>query len=519
LRLSIISREQLLEQFKSNNALLQNSLAYFGLFSSRLSTSDGPLGAAVSALAAAVLRFTLDTSLVSAQEVHDRLDALAGQPKPWSDAAQVQGLLGHGRLLHDLLPAIDGILRALYAIPQPQDLAALRTLVLTQQSASRTTANQFRLLLYVTSLVLVGLLLDLGLRLRARARALQRRAALEHVIAGISMRFINTPSEEFDVGFEQALAEMAECVGADRAYLLLTGPSSRIYTWSRTGKKFAPGWPESAPALVAQFNRDAKGIVHVREVSELPPGESRNALAAAGLHGWACVVRANGDGSSILLGFDAVGHPCRITHFGERGLLGMALDAVANSINRQAFERERARLEARLQQAHQLETVGALASGIAHNFNNIVGAILGYTELADEQNVDRELSGLLREIHRAGQRARELVDDILAFARRRNPHRRPVSIDVLIAEATSLLRASLPATVEVVVRGRPAPAIVFGAPTQLQQVILNLCNNAAQAMDYTGRVEIEAATVRLSINRPGPSATEILGRVAMSGLR
>jgi signal transduction histidine kinase len=504
---AVSQQEKLLEQFKSNNALLQNSLAYFGLLSSRLDVSDprGPLNSAVSTLAAAMLRLTLDTSLVAAQEVQNRLDELARQPVPSSDAAEIHALLGHGRLLHDLLPATDGILKAMDAVPQKEDLATLRTTVLARESASRATANHFRLLLYITSLLLVALLLDLGLRLRARAWALRRRAAFEHVIAGISMRFINTPLQDLDAGIELALADMAECVGADRAYLLLSGPSTRSYTWCRRGMKFGPGWPETAPALVAQFSPAVDGIVHAPEVNRLPPGEGRNALAAAGLQGWACVVRANGDGTDILLGFDAVGRPCRITRCGELGLLRMALDAVTNAINRQTFERERARLETRLQQARHLETVGVLASGIAHNFNNIVGAILGYTEMADEQGTsDRNSGRILEDIRGAAERARELVDNILAFARRRDAQHRPVSMHDLVAEATSLLRASLPATVEVAVRGTSEPATVSGTPTQLQQVILNLCNNAAQAMGYLGRIEIETATVVIDLRSVRP---------------
>jgi DAHL domain len=186
-------QEELTEQFKSNNALLQNSLAYFQRLSARLSASDGsgPLAPAVSALAAGVLQLTLDTSPAAAREVADRLNGLAAQPFPPSDAESVHALLGHGRLLHDLLPITDNVLRALLAAPSKQELRALRTMVLTRQAASRATARGFRLSLYAASLLLLGLLVHLGLRLRARAITLQRRAAFEHVIAGISTRLID----------------------------------------------------------------------------------------------------------------------------------------------------------------------------------------------------------------------------------------------------------------------------------------------------------------------------------------
>jgi CheY-like chemotaxis protein len=139
-----------------------------------------------------------------------------------------------------------------------------------------------------------------------------------------------------------------------------------------------------------------------------------------------------------------------------------------------------------------METVGALASGIAHNFNNIVGAILGYTEMAEVQLApDSQPAHNLGEIRRAGERARDLVDQILAFGRRSDVQRRPISMKGLVAETSSLLHASLPSQIELIIRELPDATVISGQPGQLQQVILNLCNNAAQATDQIGRVEIE----------------------------
>ena len=139
-----------------------------------------------------------------------------------------------------------------------------------------------------------------------------------------------------------------------------------------------------------------------------------------------------------------------------------------------------------------METVGALASGIAHNFNNIVGAILGHTEMAEVQLAsDSRPARNLKENRRAGERARDLVDQILAFGRRRDAQRRPVSMKGLIAETSSLLLVSLPSPIELAIGEVPDTAVISGQPAQLQQVILNLCHNAAHAMDQGGRVEIE----------------------------
>ena len=485
LAMAVVQQEHFVEQFKSDNALLQNSLAYFALFSSDWGGTAAPL---VSSLAAAMLRLTLDTSMVTAREVQDRLDELARQPFPPSDADSAQALLAHGRVLHDLLPATDGVLKALFTVPQTRDQEALRARIVMQQGASRATARQFRMLLYVAALVLVGVLAYLGLRLQARSRALRRRAAFEHVLSGVSMSFITRRVQDLDVAIEQALGDMAQCVGAQRAYFLLASSSARIYTWRSPSVAFAPGWPDQAFSLADRFEPTPDGIVHVPRATRKPSGMGRDALGAVDLQGWACVCRLGLDGSRMLLGFDFVTHPCRITRTGELGLLRMALDAIGNAILRRSFEQERGRLELRLQQARRLETVGTLASGIAHNFNNIIGAILGYTEMAGEL---REPFSSLAEIRRAAERAQELVDQVLTFARRRDAHRNLLSMQALTAETASLLRASLPATVELVVRENSDDLTVSGVHTQLQQVILNLCNNAAQAMSSIGRIELE----------------------------
>jgi len=177
----------------------------------------------------------------------------------------------------------------------------------------------------------------------------------------------------------------------------------------------------------------------------------------------------------------------------------MALDAIGNAIARANLEQERARLERSLQQARRMETVGALASGVAHNFNNIVGAILGHAEIAEAHLASEGPSARnLEEIRRAGERARDLVDQMLAFGRRRDVRRQPVSMKGLVAETGSLLQVSLPSRVELVIGEVPDAAVISGQPAQLQQVLLNLCNNAAQAIDGVGRVEIETGVHRIT---------------------
>jgi signal transduction histidine kinase/CheY-like chemotaxis protein len=464
----------------------------------------------VSGLAVAMLHLTLDTGIASVAAVRNRLDDLARRIPPADGISPAVAVLAHGRLLFQLLPATDHLLRVFDELPRMRSQEAVRTSLLTRERELRTTARQSRSLLYLISLLLLGLLVHVGVLLRARARALRRRAAFEHVLSAISMRFVTAHGPDLEPVVEQALAEMAACLGADRAYFVALGGVKQTITWHQPGTAFPPGWPDDALALLRQHRYPAfDRVVHVPNTARLPSDAAKDALAAVGLTGWACVTSRTTDGAEMLLGFDAVAHPCRIMPRGELGLLRMALDTITNALGRQKLEQERKRLETRLEQARRLETVGTLASGIAHNFNNIIGAILGYVEYADEQS---GTSHILDEIRKAGERARELVEQILNFARRRDGQRRIVNVAGVVEDAMSLLRASLPTNVELAASDVPNPVMVRGVTAHLQQVILNLCNNAAQAMDHAGRIELGIATADVPKPRIMSHGTLAVGR-------
>ena len=158
-------QEALTERFKTGNALLQNSLSYFGLLSTNpvYGGQDLRLAPATGALAAAILHLTRDASPESAQAVQERLDQLAAQaPSTGADAQATEVLLAHARLLKSLLPQVDGTLALLLATPSKPALDALRELFANRRAAIETTARRFRLLLYATSLLLLLALVDLS---------------------------------------------------------------------------------------------------------------------------------------------------------------------------------------------------------------------------------------------------------------------------------------------------------------------------------------------------------------------
>ena len=166
---------------------------------------------------------------------------------------------------------------------------------------------------------------------------------------------------------------------------------------------------------------------------------------------------------------------------------------------RQKAEQEKGQLELQLRQAQKMEAIGTLAGGIAHDFNNILSAILGYTELAymDSQDEGKEKAELL-EVLNAANRAKDLVKQILAFSRRSEEEKRPLKIQHIIKEVLKLLRASIPTTVEIRHNIDMTCGPVQADPTQIHQLLMNLCTNAVQVLENEGMLEISLDEITLN---------------------
>ncbi|MDJ0782332.1 MAG: response regulator [Desulfosarcinaceae bacterium] len=159
---------------------------------------------------------------------------------------------------------------------------------------------------------------------------------------------------------------------------------------------------------------------------------------------------------------------------------------VRESAQRRKERETRARLETRLRQTHKMEAMGTLAGGIAHDFNNILSAIFGYAELAQSALLpDDPSQPFILEVIKAGERARELVRQILAFSRQTELEVKPVQLAAVVEDTLRLMRASLPTTIEIH-QALETKALILGDPSQIHQVLMNLCTNAGHAMQAQG---------------------------------
>jgi PAS domain S-box-containing protein len=180
-----------------------------------------------------------------------------------------------------------------------------------------------------------------------------------------------------------------------------------------------------------------------------------------------------------------------ITYRGKRAVLGNTMDVT-----------ERYRMESLLRQSQKMEAIGTLAGGIAHDFNNILGAIMGYTDMAlMTAEADGRLRRYLEQVYKAGERARDLVNQILAFSRQSDEKPRPLRISPIVKETLKLLRASLPATIQIHQNIESGSDVVLADPTQIHQIMMNLCTNAAHAMkDRKGDLKVALVPVEINLH-------------------
>ncbi len=179
---------------------------------------------------------------------------------------------------------------------------------------------------------------------------------------------------------------------------------------------------------------------------------------------------------------------------------------------RKRAEEARVKLESQLRQAKKMEAIGTLAGGIAHDFNNILSSIIGFTELClDDAPKGSLLRDNLNEIFTGGKRAKELVKQILTFARQADDQASPIQVGAIAKETIKFLRSSIPRTIQIVADIQ-SDALIMGNATQVQQVIMNLFANAADAMEEGGVLKVSLNDVVFSDILQLPAQDMHLGR-------
>ena len=505
----------IVEHFKSRNAVLRNALAAFGLLNAHLqsTTMPAPQAPIVVRLGMAILELTLNTAPDVVGRVDQQIEALS--PTLSGNQSELRSLLRQAVMIRNGLPAMDAALRSLMLLPDEAEVRGLRDAVLSRQAAIQAVAQRSRYVLSGISGVLIILLIRLAFMLRARAQALRRRANFERSIAEMSARLSDPSGAIGDRQISKALAALGDAAGADRVSAVLGPDPAADYRWSRHSDAGDPGWTRDVEALMLRHSGPAAELFYAGEVRNGWSTPDRSILETVGLRGLAAARR--GDSGFLAVGWSR--SPISMAETETAGLT-VALELLIQAHAQIRLAQDHARLEASLRKARRMETLGAFASGIAHNFNNILAAMLGHAEIDELVRHERgEAVPNLEALRAAGQRGQDLVASILAYGRPERARPQLLNARAILVETVMQLKATWPPDVVLHIQDDGTDAPVAGNGTQLQQVMLNVCRNAAQAVAGAGEVWISLDTIDLRVQAALSHGTLPPGRYARFRVR
>ena len=423
-------------------------------------------------------------------------------------AVEVQEIVHPGDLaaLQPLLDASadannDGRLRATIRVIRPDgEMRWLALSILTlfgDQGTARIPTYRLGACFDVTELTLAERRLATQNRV---SRVLAEAASLSEAMQKLVQ--VLCESEDWDIGCIWQVDGEARVL---RCAEIWQRPAAPLEPLAQMSRSIAFGRDEGLPGKV--WARGAPLLVEIGD----DPAHPRWALARrAGLRkAMGFPIMLGGAVTGVIDFLGAWGSSADEKLFDMLAAIGQQLGAF---FERRRVQREREALEAQLRQSQKMDALGQLSGGIAHDFNNLLTAILGNLHLARESKDTGEIADHLAEIEAASARARQLVRQILTFSRSQPDDRSPVFLGPVVREAAELLRASIPAGVQLVTSlAEEAPA-VLADPSQIHQVIVNLGTNAWHAIEGQGgriavdvaRVAVDArAAIVLGLSRPG----------------
>ncbi len=321
--------------------------------------------------------------------------------------------------------------------------------------------------------------------IRQTAEALRYRVAFEGLVARLSARFINLPPERLRGELENALKDVGKITRSDAATLFTVDASlSRFTPLARWQDEQHPcGGAEAIPAADAE---NWLGTLSAGEVYAVPrsPEAGESAAPFADVRWMIDVPMMRGGVLSGVLRM-ASAQEDRTWSETDVSLLKVLAETLGNTLDRQVMEEA-------LRRAQKMEAVGQIAGGIAHDFNNLLGAIMGFsTFIVEDLDPSSSAFSFAQRIQKACERAKYMIQRLLAFSRRSDSERQPVGVADILEESAELLAGTVPTTIRLETVIDAPDAVVFADPVQLTQVFMNLCVNARDAIeDEPGEIRI-----------------------------
>jgi len=351
---------------------------------------------------------------------------------------------------------------------------------------------------------------ELELRVQERTAELEQQTRLLdaeigdlNILHDLSMKYLRGGDTQ---SLLQEVVEAAIAITrADRGNMQLQDPSSgrlKIVVHSGFGADFLQFFDsvgEGEAACGTAMGRMERVIVEDVSKSNIFSEAALNVLLQEGIRAVQCTPLVTRHGRFVGM---MSAHFNRVHAPAERELrvIDILARQASDILERARAEEEQGRLEAQLRQTQKMEAIGTLAGGIAHDLNNVLAAIIGFTEMViDDVSDNADARHKMEQVLKASFRGRDLVRQILAFSRKAEGERKEVSLTSLVKETHVLLRAALPSTITMDLAVTTNDDYVRGDLTQLQQVLMNLATNAAYAMrDDGGLLTIGVSSVTFS---------------------
>ncbi|TWI66909.1 PAS domain S-box-containing protein [Desulfobotulus alkaliphilus] len=328
-------------------------------------------------------------------------------------------------------------------------------------------------------------------------KALHLQSRLQGLLMEIAATYINLPLENLNEAIQISLGDMAIFVEADRSYICTYDFQSQICTntheWCAEGIEPQIHLLQAVPfsAMEDWIEAHTQGaIVHIPDVSALPRGGARDVLEPQDIKSLLAVPMMHRETCLGFIGFDSVRKHHDYSDR-EQKLLTLFAQMLVNIGLRKQADKEQQLLQAQLLQAQKMESVGRLAGGVAHDFNNMLSVILGHSELAlDDLSPESPVHNDLLQIRQAAHRSADLTRQLLAFARKQTAIPRILDLNKTISGMLKMLHRLIGEDIQLHWLPEEGLWPVMMDPGQIDQILANLCVNARDAIDGTGEITI-----------------------------
>ncbi|PBB54787.1 MULTISPECIES: two-component system VirA-like sensor kinase [Mesorhizobium] len=482
---SIENKEAAISALIKQNQLMQSSLADLARSIGRL--GGAPLGRVE---LSKLIVFSAEPGLTLASQMDQPLDRFApNQARAAADAL--------GNFLSSLW-RLDEAANQIASLDTFSMAAELEREHLKGYSLANAQAQRTRLFFGLVSICLCLLAIIRSSRQHLRTNRLKRRLELEEALNEIEARFNDSKAKNASARFsaEAALRLVQRVFDADQCALALVDPSLSRHTECFMANTCIPVWNVAHIDQVVSLVRPGRPVFRVIPAAEM-------VRTAIGTSGVCQIVGCRASDQQAVV--------CILVFEGDRSLpsaddlrvLANAIVRLSNHLEMQRVNAECDLLVSRWEHVERLRTVGTIASGATHEFNNILGAIIGYSEIA--QSLVRRPSRLRNHIDQiilAGHRAKLIVDQILSLSRNRQRVAVPFNVSEILMDLAPLLRVTVRADVQLNFKINEWQTVVEGSPTEIQQILMNLCKNASEAVLNEGRVEVSVSRAQVCQTKP-----------------